>query len=320
MRIDTLRHFIELANTGSFYAAAKNCFISPQGMAKSITSLEEELSLSLVEREQRGVRLTRDGELFLQTAKRMVGEYDLFAREMADRNAGEEGADDSIAVYASYYGATIAAANPKYIALLAAYTTYFEEPFSRLLLRAESSTGNDLVFLDLHGDTLQEVLDNPNLVFEPILTTRAGFVWKEGSPLARETLLHRETIAKMPVALNANREVQQFISWLFEETPLENIRLESSSPRMLLEYVRQSERSVAFFDSFGFFLMQHRSIQTTDGLHFTPLSTPKALVQVGFLRPKHVRMSMRRQHTIAALKEFLQDSYPEYFRQYADLL
>ena len=320
MRIDSLKHFIELANAGSFYAAAKNAFISPQGMAKSIRSLEEELGLGLVERESRGVRLTRDGELFLQHARRMVAEYDLFAQEMADRAAGEEGTDDSITVYASYYGANIAAANPRYIALLAAYTTYHEEPFSRLLLRAESSNGNDLIFTDLHGDTLAKVEENPDVIFEPIITTRAGFIWKEGSPLARETLLHRETIAKLPVVLNANREVQQFISWLFEETPLQNIRMESSSPRMLLEYVRQAERSVAFFDSFGFFLMQFRSPQFTEGLHFTPLSTPKSLVQVGFLYPRHVRQSMRAQHTVAALKEFLEDSYPEYFRQYASLL
>ena len=320
MRIDALKHFIELANTGSFYAAAKNSFISPQGMAKSIKTLEDELDLSLVERERRGIRLTRDGELFLKYAKRMVAEYDLFAREIADRNAEDGGANDAISVFVSYYAAQIAAVNPRYIEMLATYTTYCEEPFERLLLRAESSNGSDLVFLDLHGDTLKHVHDNPRVVFEPIIVTRAGFVWKEDSPLASETFLHREEVATMPVALCANRELLHFASWLFAETPLQDIRLETSNPRMLLEYVRQSERSIAFFDSFGFFLAQRIDSKSTEGLHFTPLSTPQALMQVGFLYPRHTRMSMRAQHTVSALKAFLDESYPDYLRQNAQLL
>ena len=66
MQIESLRYFIELARAGSFYGAAKNTFLSQQGLNKAITSLESELGVKLVERSRRGVRLTSEGEAFLR--------------------------------------------------------------------------------------------------------------------------------------------------------------------------------------------------------------------------------------------------------------
>ena len=43
-------------------------------------------------------------------------------------------------------------------------------------------------------------------------------------------------------------------------------------------------------------------------------------MQVGFLYPRHARMSLRARHTVSALKAFLDQSYPEYSRLNAGLL
>ena len=75
MQIKTLRYFVELAKAGSFYAAAKNLLISQQGLSKAISSLEDELGLTLVNRSSRGVRLTREGEVLLATERLAVGLY-----------------------------------------------------------------------------------------------------------------------------------------------------------------------------------------------------------------------------------------------------
>lgn len=317
MQIENLRHFIELARAGSFYGAAKSSFISQQGLNKAISSLEAELDLKLVERSRRGVRLTSDGELFLKHAKRIVVDYDLMVDDLlGERFDGQRG-DEPISLYVSYYAAQTAVSNPVYVGMLARNSAYVEEPFEKLIRHAEQSDGSGLVYLDLHANSMDKVLSNPNVVFEPIVKTRFGFVWKEGSSLAREDMLHRDSICKMPVALNAYREMAQLAEWLFRDAPLENVRMEATSPRMLLEYVRNSEDdAVAAFDTFGFFLSQRDRDMPTEGLRFTPLSTPEAVCQVGFLYPKHAKLSLRARHTVGVLKRFLSANCADYYEDY----
>lgn len=317
MQIESLRYFIELASAGSFYGAAKSAFISQQGLNKAVSAIEAELDLKLIERSRRGVRLTSDGEAFLRHAKRIVHDYDLMLDDLMIERLGKSGEGDPISLYVSFYGAQTAAADPVYVGMLAKNSAYIEEPFDKLVARAEQSSGNDLIYLDVHANSAKRISANPDVVFEPIVKTRTGFVWKEGSPLAAEGLLHRETIAPMPIAMNTHREMAQSIEWLFRDTPLSNVRMGATSPRMLLEYVQSSgDGAIATFDSFGFFLSQRDRDMPTDGLHFTSLSTPEAISYVGFLYPRNVKLSLRARHTVGVLKRFLAANCAEYYDRY----
>ncbi len=317
MHIESLRYFIELARAGSFYGAAKNTFISQQGLNKAVSSLESELGYKLVERSHRGVRLTGEGEVLLRYARRIVDSYDLMTESLVSMHLESPERDEPINLHVSYYAAQTAAANTSYVGMLAERSSYIEEPFNKLVAHAANSDGTDLSYLDVHAHSIDEVLANPNVLFEPIVKTRYGFVWKEGSKLAGEQMLHRETIAKMPVALNAFREMRQLAERLFRDHPMENVRMEATSPRMLLEYVRTSDYdAIAAFDSFGFFLSQQDDDMPTDGLHFTPLSTPESIALVGFLYPRHAKLSLRARHTVSVLKHFLADNCADYFISY----
>ena len=317
MQIESLRNFIELANAGSFYSAAKNLLISQQGLNKAISALESETGCKLVERSRRGVRLTSDGEVFLKHAKRIVIDFDLMADELVRNRVGNPQGNEPISLYVSFYGAQTASADPVYVGMLARDSAYIEEPFDKLIERAAQSNGNDLIYLDLHANSLERVNADDRVRFEPIVKTRFGFVWKDGSPLADQLMIHRETVAKLPVAMNTHREMAQLTDWLFCDAPLDNVRMGATSPRMLLEYVRSSnEGAVATFDSFGFFLAQLDPDMPTDGLHFTPLSTPSSICQVGFLYPRHAKLSLRARHTVGVLKRFLAAKCATYYTQY----
>ena len=317
MQIESLHHFIELAKAGSFYGAAKNTFLSQQGLNKAITSLESELGVKLVERNRRGVRLTSEGEAFLKHARQIVADYDLMIEDLVAKRVQSPEGEEPITVHVSYYAAQTAVANPVYVGMLAERSTYIEEPFEKLVQHAATSDGRDLSYLDVHAHSLNKILQNPDVVFEPIVKTRCGFVWKEGSSLEGEERLHRDVVSKMPVALNAFREMAQLSDRLFRDHPFQNVRMGAASPRMLLNFVRNSDYdAIASFDSFGFFLSQLDDDMPTDGLRFTPLSTPEAICQVGFLYPRGVKLSIRAQHTVNVLKRFLADNCAEYFQQY----
>ena len=317
VQIESLRYFIALAQAGSFYGAAKNLLISQQGLNKAITSLEAELGIQLVERSRRGVRLTSDGEVFLKHAERIVEDHRSMVDELLDgRFEGPEG-EEPITLYVSYYGAQTAVSNTAYIGLLAENSAYLEEPFDKLVQRAVLSDGSDLCYVDINARSLPSILQNPDVQFEPIVKTKFGFVCREDSPLAQEPALHRIDLAKLPIALNAHREMTQLAEWLFRDHPLENVRMGVTNPRMLLEFVHASEyESVAAFDSFGFFVSQLDDNMPTDGLKFVPLSTPGAVCQVGFLYPRHKKLSLHAQHCVDVLKRFLAENCGAYFEKY----
>ena len=56
-------------HSGSFTKAAKKLFMTPQGLSKSIKSLEEELGTELLSRSSKGVSLTENGHVFLESAQ-----------------------------------------------------------------------------------------------------------------------------------------------------------------------------------------------------------------------------------------------------------
>lgn len=69
-----LETFIKVAECGSFTKAAENLFLTPTAVMKQINALEKEISVAMFDRTNRGLRITKAGEAFLQDA-RYILEY-----------------------------------------------------------------------------------------------------------------------------------------------------------------------------------------------------------------------------------------------------
>jgi DNA-binding transcriptional LysR family regulator len=67
-----MRYFIAVAEAGKINLAAQQVNISPSAVTESLKALEEELGVLLLERHQRGVRLTYDGHRFLEYCHSVV--------------------------------------------------------------------------------------------------------------------------------------------------------------------------------------------------------------------------------------------------------
>lgn len=316
MNVEVLRYFVELANAGSFYGAAKGLFMSQQGLNKAISSLEEELGVKLVERGRRGVKLTAEGERFLVFAQRMNEEYvDYLGGLYAGGSSHERMLEDALTLRVSYYASQITASSHARLASLSSFV-YLEEPFEKILHRVRASDGSDLSLVDLHANTAADVLSDPSLAFESLIATRIGVVCREGSSLARSSYLHRGDVACLPCAMNSHREMAQVIEWLFRDNPLSDVRLSASSPRMLMSYVSDSDDAIALYDSFGFYLAGLNDAKRTDGLCFVPLSTPEALCFIGFLSLKHVKPKPRVMLGSNMLARYISQTYADYLERY----
>ena len=67
-----LETFVKVAECGSFTKAADALFVTPTAVMKQINALEKELSVSLFDRTNHGLRITKAGESFLQDARYLL--------------------------------------------------------------------------------------------------------------------------------------------------------------------------------------------------------------------------------------------------------
>lgn len=75
-RIDLLRIFIRVAESGSFTHAADTLQMPRSTLSTAVQELENRLGTRLLARTTRSVRLTDDGRMFQQTALRLLGDFE----------------------------------------------------------------------------------------------------------------------------------------------------------------------------------------------------------------------------------------------------
>ena len=93
--IQNLNHyriFLSVAETGSVSRAAEHLFISQPAVSKSIRNLEDALSVRLIERSTRGIRLTEQGKILyehLQSAFDSIHAAEEDLRQVSELGIGE---------------------------------------------------------------------------------------------------------------------------------------------------------------------------------------------------------------------------------------
>jgi len=88
MTMDTrsLQAFLALAGTLHFGRAAETCNLSASALSRLVQRLEHELGCRLFERNNRSVRLTREGEVLQAQAQELVDRLARLERQMAERS------------------------------------------------------------------------------------------------------------------------------------------------------------------------------------------------------------------------------------------
>jgi DNA-binding transcriptional LysR family regulator len=84
MDLRQVRYFVETARLGSFTRAAERLRIAQPAVSMAIRRLEEELELTLFNRQDKRVTLTAEGETFLEHALRLAADVKAAEQEMAD--------------------------------------------------------------------------------------------------------------------------------------------------------------------------------------------------------------------------------------------
>jgi len=98
MNIKSLNHFLALAETLHFGRASETCNISISALSRNIRQLEEEVGVSLFNRDNRTVELTTEGQRFLLYARDTASQWNLIRHELTDSSGQLNG---EISIYCS---------------------------------------------------------------------------------------------------------------------------------------------------------------------------------------------------------------------------
>lgn len=74
MRLKQIEYVLAIARTGSFSKAASELYLSQPNISSSISALEKELGYDIFHRTNKGITLTREGNLFLKYATNITEE------------------------------------------------------------------------------------------------------------------------------------------------------------------------------------------------------------------------------------------------------
>lgn len=83
--------FLKTVECGSFTKAAEELNFSQSGISHAISSLEEELGVTLLSRNRGGVTLTGDGRALLPQIQQLCTEYHRLAQQAADLRGMDAG-------------------------------------------------------------------------------------------------------------------------------------------------------------------------------------------------------------------------------------
>ncbi len=91
MEIHQLQYFVSVAEMGNFTRAAEKCLVAQPSLSQQIIKLEKELGQPLIERLNRGIRLTDAGRLFYERACCILDSVEEAKREITEERDDDAG-------------------------------------------------------------------------------------------------------------------------------------------------------------------------------------------------------------------------------------
>ena len=191
MELRHLKYFVAVADELSFTKGAEKLRIAQPSLTRQIKDLEEELGVQLLDRTKKRVLLTRQGEYFLQGAKRLLGYSAEIVQSLHDLDR-KTGAMVNIGYVP----------NPFHRALPATLTQ-FEKNFPEISVNLFGMAPNDQVSaikagkLDLGFIGLVPPTNEPELQVQFVASYPAVLLLPRRHPLAKKSIVELARVGSL---------------------------------------------------------------------------------------------------------------------------
>ena len=274
MTIKELEAYQVICSKGSLSKAAKELYITPQGLSRVLKSLETELDCTLVNRVASGLELTESGECLLEYAQKSTSEYEKLRERIGNIQGSVLGSVELLLAYD-----VIRLLDPDcftdfqrmYPRISFTYREYPDRVAEQMLVEGQGNAA--LSVGPFAGDLLQ---------IRPLLQCPLCLIVYEGHPLSGKAEVTIEELKGEPLYLeNSNFKINEFVQrqcWMHGFEP--NIVFEASSFDICYKMCRLKKGVSIVLD------FVHEDMKT-DGLVRIPFADPDMALEIAFLNPKN---------------------------------
>lgn len=198
MTLQQLKYVITVAETGTITEAANKLYISQPSLTNAIHELENEMSVTIFNRSNKGIILSKEGEIFLGYARQVLEQ----AAILEDKYKGSSGGKKQFCVSTQHYSFAVNA----FVDLIKEYGQE-EYDFSLRetqtyeiiedVARMRSEIG--VLFLnDFNETVINKILKSHDLEFHELFVAKPHVFISRNHPLAGKTIITNEELESYP--------------------------------------------------------------------------------------------------------------------------
>ena len=205
--LQQLRILKAVAHEKNFTKAAELLYLSQPSLSKQIKTLEKNLDVLLINRENNKISLTENGKVFLQYSERILALCEESCRALIDLKNGERG---SLTVGASQTIGTYLM--PRVLALFA--QTYpqidLKVQVNSTRIIAKNVIDREIDIAVVGGEIPNEL--NKNLKLEHFVEDEFSLIVAKSHPIATKKIITKEDLYHLNfITLNSNSTIRKFI-------------------------------------------------------------------------------------------------------------
>lgn len=198
MTLQQLKYVITISEEGTLSGAAKRLFLSQPSLTKSVKALEQEMDICIFDRTNKGIAVSKEGEVFLGYARQVLEQAALLEETYKARSGGKQ----EFGVSTQHYSFAVKAfvdliqeyGSERYDFSLRETQTY---EIIDDVARMKSEIGI-LYYNDFNKTVLQKILQANELKFTELFVAKPHIFISTGNPLAKKTSVTMDELASYP--------------------------------------------------------------------------------------------------------------------------
>jgi len=210
LTLQQLKYVIEVANRGSMNEAAKRLFISQPSLSNAIKDLEEEIGITIFERTNKGISLSKEGAEFLGYARQVIEQAEL----LESRYLNAKPSPQHFSVSTQHYAFAVNA----FVHLVREYgheeyELALRETKTHEIIQDVKSQRSEIGILylnEFNAKVINRLLKDANLKFTGLFTAKPHIFISVHNPLAKQSVVTIDQLQDYPYLFFEQGEYNSF--------------------------------------------------------------------------------------------------------------
>ena len=198
MTLQQLKYVTTIANIGSISEAAKRLFVSQPSLTKAIKELEKEMGITIFDRTNKGITVSKEGERFLGYARQVLEQAALLEEQYKSQSGGKKQFSVSTQHYSFAVNAFVellksAGIDQDDVSLRETQTYEIIDDVAHM----KSEIGL-LYYNDFNRPVLEKLIHTNELTFTELFTAHPHIFIGKNHPLANKDVVSMDELEEYP--------------------------------------------------------------------------------------------------------------------------